>query len=163
MSGDIAQCLVPFPEIKFGNGSQKHAKIDIKLFLSCPVFLDFSILLQIFCSGLQLLGDAVLVIQKLIVMSEKGGCRRHEIKTDIFNIPYSIFHILILKSVLVFFIFALTSFASVSLLTFHTSTILAPSQFTNFERCRFQNLSISTSSCLADSSCFAWSKVLNKN
>ena len=72
---------------------KKHAKIDIKLFLSCPVFLDFSILFQIFCSGLQLLGDAVLVIQKLIVMSEKGGCRRHEIKTDIFNIPYSIFHI----------------------------------------------------------------------
>ena len=61
--------------------------------MPCSVFLDFSILFQIFCSGLQLLGDAVLAIQKLIVMSEKGGCRRHEIKTDIFNIPYSIFHI----------------------------------------------------------------------
>ena len=37
--------------------------------------------------------------------------------------------------------------ASVSLLTFHTSTILAALWFTNFERCRFQNLSISTLSC----------------
>ena len=138
---------------------KKHAKIDIKLFLSCPVFLDFSILFQIFCSGLQLLGDAVLVIQKLIVMSEKGGCWRHEIKTDIFNIPYSIFHILILKSVLVFFIFALTSFASVSLLTFHTSTILAPLWFTN------SNVSDSRTfpflHCLADSCCLAWSKMSN--
>ena len=34
--------------------------------------------------------------------------------------------------------------ASVSLLTFHTSTILAPLWFTNFECCRFQNLLIST-------------------
>ena len=34
--------------------------------------------------------------------------------------------------------------ASVSLLTFHTSPILAPLWFTNFECCRFQNFSIST-------------------
>ena len=33
---------------------------------------------------------------------------------------------------------------SASLLTFHTSTILVPLSFTNFECCRFQNLSIST-------------------
>ena len=39
--------------------------------------------------------------------------------------------------------------ASVSLLTFQTATILALLWFTNFERCRFQNLSISTLSCLA--------------
>ena len=34
--------------------------------------------------------------------------------------------------------------ASVNLLTFHTSFILAPSWFTNFEHYRFQNISIST-------------------
>ena len=42
-------------------------------------------------------------------MSEEGGCR-HGIKTDILRISYFIFRILILKSVLVFFTFALTSF-----------------------------------------------------
>ena len=31
---------------------KKHVKVDIKLFLSCPVLLDFSILFQIFCPGL---------------------------------------------------------------------------------------------------------------
>ena len=42
--------------------------------------------------------------------------------------------------------------ASVSLLTFHThmSTILVPLWFTNLKSCRFQNLSNSTLSCLAD-------------
>ena len=51
--------------------------------------------------------------------------------------------------------------ASVSLLTFHThtSTILASLWFMNFESCRFRNFSISTLSCLADSSCIAWSKL----
>ena len=53
--------------------------------------------------------------------------------------------------------------ALVCLLSFHThtSTLLAPSWFTNFEGCRFQNLSISMLSCLADSSCMAWSKLSN--
>ena len=32
---------------------KKHAKVDMKLLLSCPVLLDFSILFQIFCAGLQ--------------------------------------------------------------------------------------------------------------
>ena len=31
---------------------RKLAKVDIKLFLSCPILLDFSILFQIFCPGL---------------------------------------------------------------------------------------------------------------
>ena len=30
-----------------------HTKFDTKLFFSCPVLLDFSILFQIFCPGLQ--------------------------------------------------------------------------------------------------------------
>ena len=30
---------------------KKHSKIDIKLFLSCPALLDFSISFQIFCPG----------------------------------------------------------------------------------------------------------------
>ena len=53
--------------------------------------------------------------------------------------------------------------ASVCLLTFHrhTSTILAPLWFTNFESCRYQDLSISNVSCLADSSCRAWPKLSN--
>ena len=33
--------------------------------------------------------------------------------------------------------------------------------FTNFESCRFQNLSISTLPCLAETSCMAWSKLSN--
>ena len=51
--------------------------------------------------------------------------------------------------------------ASVCLLTFHThtSTILVLLWFTNFESCRFQNLSVSTLSCLVDSSCMTWSKM----
>ena len=51
--------------------------------------------------------------------------------------------------------------ALVCLLSFHThtSTLLAQSWFTNFEGCRFQNFSISMLSCLADSSCMAWSKL----
>ena len=31
---------------------KKHAKVDIKLFLACPVLLDFSILFRIFYPGL---------------------------------------------------------------------------------------------------------------
>ena len=31
---------------------KKNAKVDIKLFFSCPILLDFSILFQIFCPGL---------------------------------------------------------------------------------------------------------------
>ena len=79
----------PFQKLNLAIAVKKHAQIDIKLFLSCPVFLDLSIMFQISCSGLQLPGDTVLVIQKFIVMSEKGGCW-HGIKTDILRIPYSI-------------------------------------------------------------------------
>ena len=54
--------------------------------------------------------------------------------------------------------------ASVGLLIFHTHTsiILAPLWFTNFESFRFQNLSVSTLSCLAwnDRSCRTTSIVL---
>ena len=32
---------------------KKHAKVDIQLFLPYPILLDFSILFQIFCPGLQ--------------------------------------------------------------------------------------------------------------
>ena len=31
---------------------QKHAKVDMKLFLSCPILMDFSILFQLFSPGL---------------------------------------------------------------------------------------------------------------
>ena len=55
------------------------------------------------------LGEAVLVIQKFIVMSEKDGSQ-HGIKTDILRVTYSIFSILILNSVLVFFTFTPISF-----------------------------------------------------
>ena len=53
--------------------------------------------------------------------------------------------------------------ALVSLLTFdaHTSIILDPLWFTNFESCQFQSLSISMLSYLADRSCMAWSKLSN--
>ena len=62
-----------------------------------------------------LLAEVVLVIQKLIVMSEKdGSC--HGLKTDILHISYSIFNILIPKSVLVFFAFVPTSFDDTDLI-----------------------------------------------
>ena len=38
----------PFQKLNFGNSSQKHAAVDIKLFLYCPVLRDFSNLFQIF-------------------------------------------------------------------------------------------------------------------
>ena len=59
--------------------------------------------------------------------------------------------------------------ASVSLVTFQMSTILAPLSFTNFECCRFQNLSISMLSFLQTRlachgwSCWTTSKVLSSN
>ena len=117
-----------------------------------------------------LLQEIVLVIQKFIVMSEKY-VSWHGIKTDILRISYSIFIILIPKSVLVFFTFASTSFddtdfarlylvrnlptsilvrASVSLLTFHSVSLLTfhlgailVYEFRVLQR-RFQKLSIST-------------------
>ena len=50
LGGDIAQCQVSLPEIKLCQYQQKkHAKVDIKLFLTYPVLLDFSALFQIFC------------------------------------------------------------------------------------------------------------------
>ena len=53
LGGDIAQRPASLPEIKsLAITIQKHAKVDIKLFLSPPVLPDFSILCQIFCPGL---------------------------------------------------------------------------------------------------------------
>ena len=77
-----AQC--PFQKLNLAIAVKKHAQIDIKLFLSCPVFLAFSILF-----GTPAPRRRCLVIQKFIVMSEKGVCR-HGIKTDR-HITYSIF------------------------------------------------------------------------
>ena len=51
----------------------KHAKVDIKLFFSCPILLDFSFLYQIFCPGLwlplllEILGNMRIVITCLPV------------------------------------------------------------------------------------------------
>ena len=122
-----AQC--PFQKLNLAIAVKEHAQIDIKLFLSCPVFLAFSILF-----GTPAPRRHCLVNKKFIVMSEKGVCR-HGIKTDR-HITYSIFCIPNTNSEIYI---RSTSFASLSLLTFHTSTILAPLRFTNFERCRFQN------------------------
>ena len=77
-----AQC--PFQKLNLAIAVKKHAQIDIKLFLSHPVFLTFSILF-----GTAAPRRRCLVIQKFIVMSEKGVCR-HGIKTDR-HITYSIF------------------------------------------------------------------------
>ena len=63
----------------------------------------------------QLLEEAVLVIQKFNVMSKKDSSW-HGIKTDILRITYSIFSILISKSVLVYFILAPTSFDDTDLI-----------------------------------------------
>ena len=50
-----AQCTVPSPPYRkkaLAVVVKKHAKVDIKLFLPCPVLLYFSILFQIFCPRL---------------------------------------------------------------------------------------------------------------
>ena len=80
----------PFQKLNLPIAVKKHAKIDNKLFSSCPVFLEPSSLFQIFCCGLQLLGHAALGIQKFIAISKNGGCW-HGIKTDILRIPYTIY------------------------------------------------------------------------
>ena len=50
LGGDIAQpsAQSPLQNLNFGNSSQKHAEVDIKLFFSSPVLLDFSILVKYF-------------------------------------------------------------------------------------------------------------------
>ena len=142
--GDIAQCPVSLPEIKSGNSSQKVCTNRYQTFIalsSCSGFLYFvpNTLLEIAAPRRPCLGYSKVycdVRKRWLLASNQN---RH--------ITYSIFHILIPKSVLVFFTLAPTSFASISLLTFHMSTILAPLWLMNFERCRLQNLSISTLSC----------------
>ena len=62
-----------------------------------------------------LLGEVVLVIQTFIAMSEKDGSLDGT-KTDILRITYSIFSILIPKSVLVFFKIAPISFDDTNLI-----------------------------------------------
>ena len=42
----------PFQKLILVTAVKNHAKLDIKLVLSCPVLLDFSILFQIFYPGL---------------------------------------------------------------------------------------------------------------
>ena len=89
----------------------------------------------------------LLVIQKLIVMSEKGSCW-HGIKTDILRIPYSIFHILIPKSVYIHPHFVcLGKFADISFLN-HFGAIygLRTSNVADSRTLPFPR-------CLADSSC----------
>ena len=132
------------PEIKFGNSSQKVLTNRYQTFLVFSSFSGFlyfvpNILFEIAAPRRPCLGYSKVycdVRKRWLLASSQN---RH--------ITYSIFHILIPKSVLVFFTFAPTSFASISLLTFHMSTILAPLWLTNFECCRLQNLSISTLSC----------------
>ena len=58
-----------------------------------------------------------------------------------------------------FFTFALTSFASVTFLTFHTSTILAPLWSPNWNVADSRTFPFPR--CLADWSCLAWSKMSN--
>ena len=47
----------PVPSLSSRNATlaiavKKHVEVDVRLFFSCPVFLDFSILFQLFCPGL---------------------------------------------------------------------------------------------------------------
>ena len=122
-----AQC--PFPKLNLAIAVKQHAQIDIKLFLSCPVFLAFSILF-----GTPAPRRHCLVNKKFIVMSEKGVCR-HGIKTDR-HITYSIFCIPNTNSEIYIrsHFLCLVKFVDISYVTH-----LAPLRFTNFERCRFQN------------------------
>ena len=129
MGGDIAQRPVSLPEIKF----------------SCPVqFFWISLFFPNILFGIAAPRRRCLGYSKVYCDVRKGWLlawnQNRHITYSIFHIPYTNS-----KSLLVFFTFAPTSFALVSLLTFHTSTILAPLWFTNFECCRFQNFS--TLSC----------------
>ena len=133
----LLEIWVSLLEIKFGNSSQKARTNRYQTFL---VLSSFSGFLYFFrdCSSYETLSW----LFKSLFWCQKKVVAGIGIKTDILRIPYSVFQILIPK-----FTFAPTSFDSVSLLTFHTSTILVPLWFTNIERCRFQNLSIFTLSC----------------
>ena len=51
----------PFQKLNFGNSRPKTRKSRIKLFLTCLVLLDFSILFQILCPGLKVQRDHLLV------------------------------------------------------------------------------------------------------
>ena len=54
---------------------KKHWKVDIKLFLYCPILLDFSILFKIFCLSLQvnkLLNKLVKIFQILLTIRIKS-------------------------------------------------------------------------------------------
>ena len=55
LSGHIAQCLVSLHELRLYQWQLKitQKQIPTKFFFSCPVLLDYSILFQIFCPGLQ--------------------------------------------------------------------------------------------------------------
>ena len=41
--GDIPSAQSPIQKLNFDNSSQKHAEVDIKLYLLCPILLGFSI------------------------------------------------------------------------------------------------------------------------
>ena len=126
-----------------------------------------------------------MVIQKFIVMSEKDGCW-HGIKTDSLRFTYSIFNLLIPKSVLVFFTFAshfvwwhrlnhcaalvrklptsILMCASVSLLTFHTSSFwrIYGLQTSNAVASKWlDSRTFTFPRCLADLFCIAWLKLSN--
>ena len=46
----VAQRSVSLPEIELGNSSEVNVKIDIKIFLFCPILQDFSIFFKNFYS-----------------------------------------------------------------------------------------------------------------
>ena len=52
LGGNIAQRPVLLAEIKLTIAVKKHTKVDVKLFLPCPVSLYLPILLHIPCPGL---------------------------------------------------------------------------------------------------------------
>ena len=70
LGGDINQCPVSLPGIKLGNNSLKLRRKS-KLFLSCPLLLDFFILFQIFCLRLQFTLSFNKSFQKLNCLSKQ--------------------------------------------------------------------------------------------
>ena len=135
MGGDIAQCPVSLPEIKFSNSSQKTRTNRYQTFLVLSSFSGFLYFVPNILFGIATPRRRCLGYSKVYCDVKKRWLlawnkNRH--------ITYS----------------RPTSFASVSLLTFYTSTILATLWFTN------SNVPDSRifpfPRCVADSSCLAY-------
>ena len=67
-------CPISFLVINFWRVVTFYAKEDFKVVQSCPILLNFFILCQRYCRGLQLLVQVMKVKENLIVPMEQNHC-----------------------------------------------------------------------------------------